>query len=1014
MNHDETGITPVDARKTAVAWLRSFVASLLPMLWWAALTAFLGQPVEHPFIVMLPPVLMAAWWGGSIAGVAASLLAVVAAWDLGTDSPLSFWIRHTRPMNVAGAATLLATGLVVSWVLERARRQAAQMLVPRDSFNTTEASLRSSQARVELLARIVSRLLMAADPQAAVQESCDETRRFLHCEVFFNYLLDPSGRRLTFNACGGVDARVARLVEGLELAGSLCGTAARDGCRLLAENLAVEHDARSELIRSMGVRAYACHPLIESGGNVFGTLSFGATDRDRFSQDDLSLMKTVSDHVSVALLQARSEAALRESEEKFRAAVATAAIGFALSDARSGKIVSANARLCDLLGYTEADLVGRHFSDLIHPDDAAEQATQSRRLRAGEIGSFVIENRYLHRDGCPIWVRKSLAAIGDRTGAVRWISVVSEDIRERKAAEADLQRTRDVLEQAQRVARLGSFEFVPQTNMLEWSAMEKHIHGLDPDAPSPTLEAVVELLLPEDRAPTLARFEQFLRGHGAGEWDYRVVLPDGSQRHLSTRAERDLDQRGELHRVIGTTLDITDRKRLEQALLDERDRLDETVRVRTQELERARDTAESATRAKSDFLANMSHEVRSPMSVIIGYADLLLDPTISSADRESAADSIRRNGRHLLQVINDVLDISRIEAGKMPVELAVVSPWEILQAVIETYRIMATEKQISLTLTAEGAVPVSIRTDPVRLRQILINLLSNALKFTESGKSVTVTMSVQQDPRAVCISVIDQGIGMTPEEVSRLFQPFEQADTSTTRRYGGTGLGLSISKLLAKALGGSIEIQSSMGEGSTFRLLLPLAESEVLQQVPPDRSDLVITRSLLSKKTAVLTPASASEGKSVATPVGHGRILLVDDSLELQKLIAYRLRAAGYDVTTATNGRIGLDLALQQPFDVILTDIQMPEMDGHTATRKLRQQGYTGPIVGLSAHAMIGEREKSLTNGMDEYLTKPVDTDVLVATVQRFLQAARTPASAADPTTPAAGLAGEAASSRPT
>jgi|GEM_PF-1245353 len=421
--------------------------------------------------------------------------------------------------------------------------------------------------------------------------------------------------------------------------------------------------------------------------------------------------------------------------------------------------------------------------------------------------------------------------------------------------------------------------------------------------------------------------------------------------------------------VLATIRDISDHRRLEQELREERSHLEELVDRRTRDLERAKEAAESASRAKSAFLANMSHEVRSPMSVVLGYADVLADPNASQSDRVLAGEAIRRNGLHLMQIINDVLDLSRIEAGKMPIEVSNCDPLELLRAIVETYQGLASEKQISLTLSAEEPVPPLVRTDPTRFRQIVMNFVSNALKFTEPGKTVAVTLSPRRDPNGVCIGVADQGIGMTPAQVSRLFVPFEQADTTVTRRYGGTGLGLSISHALATAMGATIEVESTLGTGSTFRLIVPSVDGAVASSI--SATDL------------------GGPTVSANTTAQRGRILVVEDSRELQKLMAYRLRTAGHDVTTADHGRQGLELALQQSFDVILTDIQMPEMDGQTATRELRKAGYVGPIIGLSAHAMKGEREQNLAAGMDEYLTKPVEPEVLLNTVQYFVNVAR-------------------------
>lgn len=408
------------------------------------------------------------------------------------------------------------------------------------------------------------------------------------------------------------------------------------------------------------------------------------------------------------------------------------------------------------------------------------------------------------------------------------------------------------------------------------------------------------------------------------------------------------------------------------------DEMEQRVFDRTAELERARDAAEAASRAKSDFLARMSHEIRTPMTGILGYADLLLDRDQTEGERSDCIATIRRNGEHLMSVINDILDISKIEAGRMTVETLACSPTQIIADVASLMRPKAQEKGLTLNVKYEGAVPSEIKSDPTRLKQILVNLIGNAVKFTKEG---TVSLSAKLEEGTgngrsfMLFEIRDSGIGMTPDQQSKLFKPFAQADETMNRRFGGTGLGLAISRNFAQLLGGDIWLESEAGQGSTFYLRV---ETGSLDNV-------------------TLTENQLEAGKKEASRRSHSkqtldcRILLVEDGLDNQKLISFMLRKAGATVDVADNGKIGLEKALQAkesgvPFDVILTDMQMPVMDGYTATRKLREANYTGPIVALTAHAMADDCQHCLDAGCDDYSTKPVNRRKLLALVAQYVE----------------------------
>jgi PAS domain S-box-containing protein len=465
--------------------------------------------------------------------------------------------------------------------------------------------------------------------------------------------------------------------------------------------------------------------------------------------------------------------------------------------------------------------------------------------------------------------------------------------------------------------------------------------------------------------------------------------------------------------VVGTMVDITDRKRAEEATRRSKAELEEINLQLEQAISRANEMAakaEAANAAKSEFLANMSHEIRTPMTAILGFADLLIESIeartacpdhVACPTRGQGRDSariIRRNGEYLLTLINDILDLSKIEADRLSLERAPMEPARIVEEVVSLLEVPAAKKSLPLRAKYAFPLPQTVLGDPSRIRQVLVNLVGNAVKFTEAG-AVDIGLSSRPGPgpadAQLVFEVRDTGIGMTEEQLARIFQPFVQADSSTTRLHGGTGLGLAISLRLAKAMGGSIRVQSAPGLGSTFTFV-------VQTTVMPDAKTLNGPQDLASEaKSSVEVPAAANK-----TPLG-GRVLLAEDGPDNQRLLMAVLDNAGIQVDLAANGRIAVQRATEalhagRPYDVILMDMQMPEMDGYEATRRLREAGYTRPIIALTAHAMPADRRKCIDAGCDDYVAKPVDFPTLIAKVRQQLPACPAPADAPAAAAPAA------------
>ncbi|MGE3974380.1 MAG: response regulator [Bdellovibrionales bacterium] len=418
----------------------------------------------------------------------------------------------------------------------------------------------------------------------------------------------------------------------------------------------------------------------------------------------------------------------------------------------------------------------------------------------------------------------------------------------------------------------------------------------------------------------------------------------------------ELEPNGRVSSWIVTNTDIESHKKIEQDLI------------------RAKDEASAANQAKTNFLANVSHEIRTPLGAVIGFAELMSNPQQSHEERLNCIATIRRNGDLLSRLIGDILDLSKIEAGHLEMEKTYFVLPELLAAVTDSLSYLASEKGIGLKLHLDTAIPKIIYSDPTRVRQILLNIIGNAVKFTSKGEVIVSVKMVAKDieHKLLSVDVTDQGHGITEEQAQKLFQPFIQADSSTTRKYGGTGLGLSLSRKLAKALGGDVILtESVVNKGSTFTITFDVGSLKNVMYV---------------QKIAPINEVTQRQRQSVLPNLKGTRVLLVEDSIDNQELIAHILKLAEVDVDLANNGEEGVNKALKGDYDVILMDIQMPVLDGYKATQKLRSQSYQKPILALTAHALREERDRCLAVGFNDHLTKPINRKELFERIAQYSQ----------------------------
>jgi PAS domain S-box-containing protein len=783
----------------------------------------------------------------------------------------------------------------------------------------------------------------------------------------------------------------------------------------------------------------------------------------------------------------RAETELRKSEERFQL-VARATHDPIWDWNIVANVISFSATSGTVFGLPAGkfESASELWTNSIHPDDRDQVMASIHAFFASREEAWSSEYRFRCADGSYAFVYGRGCVVRDAGGKpLRMVGSLT-NITERKRAEEELTHSRRLLDEAQQLARIGSWEWDVTTNEVVWSDEAYRVFGFVPRAFVPTYNHYLASIHPDDQLPMRVSINAILRRKKSLSADNRIVRPDGAVRVLHNRSSPILDDSGKVLRLVGTVQDVTELRQKENELL------------------LAKSSAEAANRTKSEFLANMSHEIRTPMNGILGMTELVLDTELSLQQREYLGMA-KSSALSLLGLINDILDFSKIEAGKLALEAISFSLRDCLGAMLKPLGIRADQKGLELTADISAVVPDHLIGDPMRLRQILINLTDNAIKFTQRG-DVTLSVTVESaigDEHCLHFAIADTGVGIPEEKRALIFEAFAQADGTTTRTYGGTGLGLSIASQLVRHMGGRIWVESKVGEGTTFHFTvrMPVRHTPAPNVRHADLSELEGLRVLVVDDNAVnrrilremllhwrMQPSVVASGAaaivemlraahagtpfplvildgmmpemngfnvveqirehaelsaatvmmlSSAMPAGAVarcgelgvasyltkpvtqaelidailialgganaiepvpatpsipraatslRILLAEDNPINRAVAAGILEKRGHSLVHADNGREAVEAVARENFDLILMDVQMPEMDGFEATRRIREfekaTGRQTRIVAMTAHAMAGDRERCLAAGMDDYVSKPLQKTQLLALLE--------------------------------
>lgn len=700
----------------------------------------------------------------------------------------------------------------------------------------------------------------------------------------------------------------------------------------------------------------------------------------------ISASKTNDHHIFIGFIRdiserKKSEELLKKSNDRFLKIFDSNPIGMTLSEIKTNKITYVNKLFCTLFGYSSEEVIG-HTSDelkLISPEESARLVTlilgylkedrtvaELQSLSAEETEKLLIklneamdkrgfEVQYTRKNGelFSAFVSYKIVEIDNK----RYTITSYKDITERKKNEEILNKKTQQLIEAQQLAHIGSWEWDIITNKIEWSDELYRIFGLDPQEFEANYESFLKYIHPEDKEYVNNVIQQAYKDHKSFSFFHRLILRDGTLRTVSGKGNVFTDSNGNIIRMTGTAQDITKQKQAEeQAILLIEDK---------NKAERAALVAEEAAKSKQQFLSNMSHEIRTPMNAIVGFTKVLLETDLNEKQKEYL-NAIKVSGDCLIVLINDILDLAKVNAGKIEYEHTPFRLNTAINSALLLFDAKIKESNLELIKHYDDSIPEVLMGDPIRLRQIILNLISNAVKFTTKG-SITVNVQlVKEDAEnaTVKLSVIDTGIGISENKIEKIFDSFQQETSKTTRLFGGTGLGLAIVKQLVEGQHGEITVKSKVGEGSSFSIIMNFKKTKI--KIEPE--------------------SEVDNGVKLINGVKNVKVLVAEDIMLNQRLMKVILEEFGFEVEIAGNGKIAIEKLQKNKYDVILMDVQMPEMNGIEATEYIRNNINSRiPIIALTADVTTLDAEKCKNLGMNDYLSKPIDSKLLFHKITKYV-----------------------------
>lgn len=866
---------------------------------------------DRLFFLLFPAIFLGCLYGTRIGSLVATAVAAFGVIFFFMEPLHTPWVNDAH--NLLSIILFIGTGVISSFLSDR---------VLKESLRAQELETRK-QTEDELKRIVIQKAEQAQIFDTALATSSefhfifDRNLKFLYANQSLLELLDTPLSELVGKTIGQVG-----LPEGLTQSLQSQLLQALKGEKVRGE---YSFESSSHKIRSY---EYLFVPVVNESGAVHAVSGSGRDVSARKEEEQLRLHEEKQ-----ALI-------LEQTQERERglALLANSMPQIVYISDHNGHVKFLNDRWYQYTGTKQSDENAMWMNRFVHPDDLEDARDAWLKSRIVEK-AFASEMRLRGRDGNYRWFISRAVPVYKNGDVLEWHGTLT-DIDDQKQAVEALRQSEDRLNVALTSGQIGLWDWHAKTNFVYLSDTLKHDWGIDSEKFTNTLDECMERIHQEDRARIWKEIQHSLTSGHPYNVEYRVIRPSGEIIWVNAIGKYVLDDMGQPHRLTGVTINITERRKT------------------ADELNAAKLEAERASRMKSAFLANMSHEIRTPLAAIVGYTELLR-PVLPRGTSEDYLDRIIRNSDQLSRLIDDLLDLTKIEANRLEIEYLPVELDSVIDDLNAGLSLRAQEKNLYLDFNWLNPKPKTVLMDRMRLVQILTNIVGNAIKFTENG-GVKVLLSTKE--KTLYIRVTDTGIGLTDEQKQGLFQPFIQADSSITRRYGGTGLGLALSKRLAQLMGGDIQLErSAPGQGTEFLI------------------------SIQYKQASPLTISQVVPEQMVAPNLLQGiKILIVDDSKDNRIIVSLFLKNAGATVVEASNGRESLKLASSTNFDLIFMDLQMPELDGYQTFQKLREQGVQTPVVALTAHALQDERDRCLNSGFANYVTKPVNRSHLVQTAREF------------------------------